>query len=134
MDTGDIEVSKPKRRPGRKLPKDKLRGSYEYGSDICARVWLEKSGETYLAPGRVTLLERIDQYGSITKAAKSMEMSYRHAWLLVEDMNGKASVPLVVRSTGGRGGGGTALTDEGRRAIEHFNNIQEKVKGLLQTL
>ena len=128
----DIKVTKPKRSPRRNFPKDKLTGSCEH--NICARVWLEKSGETYLAPGRVTLLERIGQYGSITKAAKSMEMSYRHAWLLVEDMNGKASVPPVVRSTGGKGGGGTALTDEGRQAIEHFNNIQQKVKGFLETL
>jgi len=61
-------------------------------------------------------------------------MSYRHAWLLVEDMNGKASVPLVVRSTGGRGGGGTALTDEGRLAIEQFKNLQGKLKVFLESL
>ena len=130
----DIEVTRPKRSPRRNFPKDKLIGSCEHGSNICARVWLEKSGETYLAPGRVTLLERIDQYGSITKAAKSMEMSYRHAWLLVEDMNGKASAPLVVRSTGGRGGGGTTLTDEGRKAIKQFKKLQEKLKFFLETL
>ena len=130
----DVQISKRKRSPGSRRPKDKLTGSCEYGSDICARVWLERSGETYLAPGRVTLLERIDQYGSITKAAKSIEMSYRHAWLLVEDMNVKASRPLVVRSTGGRGGGGTALTEEGSRAIEHFKGIQEKIKNFLETL
>lgn len=134
MGIENIEVTKPKRRPGESFPKEKLRGSVNSGSDICAKVWLEKLGETYLAPGRVTLLERIDQYGSITKAAKSMEMSYRHAWLLVEDMNGKATSPLVLRSTGGRGGGGTKLTDEGRQAIEHFHNIQGKVRSFLETL
>lgn len=130
----NIEVTKPKRRPGESFPKEKLRGSVNSGSDICARVWLEKLGETYLAPGRVTLLERIDQYGSITKAAKSMEMSYRHAWLLVEDMNGKAATPLVLRSTGGRGGGGTSLTDEGRLAIGQFKKLQGKLKAFLETL
>lgn len=130
----DIEITKPKRREGQSFPKEKLRGSQDCGSDICARVWLEKSGETYLAPGRVTLLERIDKYGSITKAAKSMEMSYRHAWLLVEDMNGKSSTPLVLRSTGGRGGGGTALTDEGMKVIKQFKDLQEKLRGFLETL
>ncbi len=99
-----------------------------------ARLWLDVAGETYLAPGRVTLLERIDEYGSISKAAKSMEMSYRHAWLLVDDMNRKAPAPLVLKSTGGSGGGGAWLSDEGRRAVRRFNELQDELGACLRRL
>ncbi len=101
---------------------------------IKARLWLDVAGETYLAPGRVTLLERIEECGSITKAAKSMEMSYRHAWLLVDDINKKAPSPLVVRKTGGKGGGGTKLSAEGKKAIKDFNGLQEKLTNFIREL
>ena len=70
--------------------------------------------------GRIVLLERIREHGSITKAAKSMEMSYRHAWELVESMNRQAARPLVRTNTGGRGGGGAQVTEEGKRAVALF--------------
>lgn len=84
------------------------------------RMWLAKDSETYLGFGRVVLLERIKEFGSITKAAKSMDMSYRHAWDLVDSMNRMAPKPLVVGSVGGKGGGGAVVTPEGERAIEFF--------------
>lgn len=124
-------LSKPKRRPYRRISK----GDIQKGDvTIKGRLWFDVGGETYLAPGRVTLLERIDEYGSITKAARSMDMSYRHAWLLVDDMNRKAPEPLVVRATGGRGGGGTLLTDEGKKALKKFNELQMKLKNFIEEL
>ena len=101
---------------------------------VNGRLWLEIDGETYLAHGRITLLERIDEYGSITKAAKSMEMSYRHAWVLVNDMNNKAPSPLVMRISGGKGGGGTSLTAEGKAAVTGFNAMLEELEKLTQRL
>ena len=66
------------------------------------------------------MLERIREYGSITKAAKSMGMAYRHAWMLVESMNRQAAKPFVETSAGGKGGGGTRVTEEGEKAIALF--------------
>ncbi len=84
------------------------------------RFWIEGPDGTFLGHGRVVLLERIKQYGSITAAARSMEMSYRHAWKLVDSMNRQGSRPVVKKKAGGRGGGGAVLTETGERAIDCF--------------
>ena len=124
-------TSTAKHKPASRISK----GPIQKGDiSIKARLWFDVAGETYLAPGRVTLLERIEETGSITKAAKSMEMSYRHAWLLVDDINKKAPSPLVVRKTGGKGGGGTKLSAEGKKAIKEFNNLQVKLRAFVETL
>jgi len=90
------------------------------GCRLNGRLWLEKDGETFIAWGRVTLLERIREHGSINAAAASMGMGYRHAWTLVEQMNRMSPKPLVEKSTGGSGGGGTVLTEEGETVIRNF--------------
>jgi molybdate transport system regulatory protein len=87
---------------------------------LSGRVWISGEEETFLGYGRVILLERIQQYGSITQAAKSMEISYRHAWELVDSMNGQSAAPLVHTVSGGKNGGGTQLTEEGEKAIKLF--------------
>ena len=127
---GVMKISEPKRKPSRRISKEKL--GPEGKISLRARIWLDMGGETFLAPGRATLLERIEEYGSITKAAKSMEMSYRHAWLLVDDMNKKAESPLVVRVTGGKGGGGTKLTEDGKKMLEKFGALQGKIRALVE--
>lgn len=96
------------------------------------RIWIEGKDRTFLGYGRVVLLERIKQYGSISKAARSMEMSYRHAWELVDSMNRQARTPLVVTETGGKGGGGARLTEAGERAIKLFWMFYEDFKGFLK--
>lgn len=90
------------------------------GYTVAGRLWLEKDGQTWLAWGRVVLLERIRDSGSILAAARSMNMSYRHAWELVEELNRLAPAPLVEREKGGKGGGGTRLTPEGEQAVATF--------------
>jgi len=84
------------------------------------RLWIEGPEGTFLGYGRVVLLERIREHGSISAAARSMEMSYRHAWDLVDSMNRQSRCPVVEKSTGGRGGGGAGVTEAGERAIECF--------------
>ena len=84
------------------------------------RIWIDGPEGTFLGYGRIVLLERIREFGSITQAAKSMDMSYRHAWELVDSMNRQAAVPLVTAATGGKGGGGARLTEDGEKAIDLF--------------
>ncbi|HWR57877.1 MAG TPA: ModE family transcriptional regulator [Thermodesulfovibrionales bacterium] len=84
------------------------------------RIWIDGKEGTFLGYGRIVLLERIKKYGSITRAAKSMEMSYRHAWELVDSMNRQAPKPFVETAAGGKGGGGTILTEEGEKAVSLF--------------
>ena len=57
------------------------------------RLWIEGSEGTFLGYGRVVLLERIGEHGSISAAARSMDMSYRHAWKLVDSMNQQSNTP-----------------------------------------
>lgn len=77
-------------------------------------------------------MEAIHQSGSISKAAKSMNMSYRKAWQLVDAMNKEAIKPLVIKVSGGEGGGGSVLTDQGLSAIKVFNKIRKKCEKFLE--
>lgn len=87
------------------------------------RVWVERDGRKVLGPGRVELLEHIVRLRSITAAAKQMDMSYRRAWELVQDMNEAAGVALVESSTGGAGGGGATVTAHGLQAIRLYHSL-----------
>lgn len=84
------------------------------------RIWIDGPEGTFIGYGRVVLLERIMDHGSITKAARSMEMAYRHAWDLVDSMNRQAKEPFVELATGGKGGGGARVTAAGKKAVKLF--------------
>jgi molybdate transport system regulatory protein len=96
------------------------------------RVWIDGTDGTFLGYGRVVLLERIMEQGSITKAAKSMHMAYRHAWDLVDSMNKQAKRPFVELATGGKGGGGARVTEEGRLAIKQFRRFHDDLQSFLK--
>ncbi len=95
------------------------------------RLWIEGPEGTFLGYGRVVLLERIRDHGSISAAARSMEMSYRHAWKLVDSMNRQSRQPVVEKTTGGRGGGGALVTETGIRAIDCFWSAYRDYKAFL---
>lgn len=77
-----------------------------------------------VGPGKIALLEAIGKAGSITAAAKSLDMSYRRAWLLLDELNGSLRVPAVDSAKGGQHGGGSALTDAGRQMIDLYRRIE----------
>lgn len=89
-------------------------------------IWIESENGTFIGIGRIMLLERIKKYGSITVAAKSMKMSYRHAWELIDSMNKQAKKALIETASGGIGGGGTLVTNEGDRIIKEFWKLHER--------
>ncbi|MEP9353040.1 LysR family transcriptional regulator [Xanthobacter sp. KR7-65] len=82
-------------------------------------------GPHRIGPGKIELLEKIDALGSISAAGRAMDMSYRRAWELVEALNGLFPAPLVSPRTGGRQGGGTALTDLGQAVVGHYRAIEK---------
>lgn len=96
------------------------------GWSVGYRMWIKRSGRTVLGPGRVELLEEIDRRHSIRAAAAEMGMSYRRAWALVRAMNEAAGETLVELATGGRGGGGAALTPFGREAVALYRSLSEQ--------
>ena len=93
--------------------------------NIDSRLWITKDSKSYLGVGRIELLERIQQSGTIAKAAKQMKMSYKAAWDNVDIANKlSAPNPLVISNAGGGKDSGTRLTPEGEKAIDTFKNLQ----------
>lgn len=80
--------------------------------------------EHHLGPGKVRLLELIDERGSISAAARAMAMSYRRAWLLIDSMNAAFRDPVITSAVGGKAGGGAALTPFGREVIARFRRME----------
>ncbi len=93
---------------------------------IKSRIWIESENGVFLGEGRVDLLKAIKQTGSLSKAAHHLEMSYKKAWKLVDSINKTAKEPLVITSTGGKGGGGTHITTYGEKMIEEFDAINKR--------
>jgi molybdate transport system regulatory protein len=79
-----------------------------------------------IGPGKVMLLEAIRDTGSISQAGRSLGMSYRRAWLLVDDMNRCFREPVVIAQPGGAQGGGAALTSFGEKLIRKYRSIESE--------
>jgi molybdate transport system regulatory protein len=100
------------------------------------RLDLKPQGQ--IGPGKIALLHAIQDTRSITAAAKALNMSYRRAWLLVDQMNKTFEPPVVVTSIGGSGHGGAEVTEFGERVIAAYRSILVKAEAAarveLQTL
>ncbi len=92
---------------------------------IKSRIWIEADGNILLGEGRVSLLKAIDETGSLSKAAKSLGMSYKKAWSLIDAVNSRAEKPVITTSIGGKSGGGTELTSYGKSLVIAFETINE---------
>jgi molybdate transport system regulatory protein len=90
------------------------------------RLRIRRGNDIAVGPGKIDLLEAIDTAGSITAAARSLGMSYRRAWLLVDTMNRCFRTPVVEAEAGGKRGGGARLTRLGRDVIERYRRIERK--------
>ncbi|QEL21789.1 LysR family transcriptional regulator [Bosea sp. F3-2] len=90
---------------------------------LSLRIQLDPEGR--IGPGKIELLEQIAARGSISAAGRAMEMSYRRAWELVEELNTLFGKPVVERQTGGRNGGGARVTDLGQALIMRFREVEQ---------
>lgn len=93
-------------------------------ADTQLSIRVDLTGGYRIGPGKVALLEAIKATGSISAAARRLGMSYRRAWLLVEEVNTALARPAVASSTGGRQGGGAVLTSSGERVVELYRSIE----------
>ncbi len=93
------------------------------------RFWLTLDGRNFLGRGRVELLQRVRETGSISKAAKAMKMSYKAAWDAVDAMNAAWQSPLVES-----GPAGSRLTDDAERLIDAFQNAEARHAAFIATL
>ena len=92
---------------------------------IKSRIWIENEDNVLLGEGRVRLLKAIEETGSFSKAAKSLNLSYKKAWRLMDSVNKSAKQPVTINSIGGKGGGGTTLTNYGKSLITAFDTINK---------
>jgi molybdate transport system regulatory protein len=85
---------------------------------------VDLSGGRAVGPGKIQLLEQIDKSGSIIQAGRDLGVSYRRAWLLINDLNNSFRFPVIEAATGGIGGGGTGLTPFGRKLVQLYRTIE----------
>ncbi|WP_322022591.1 TOBE domain-containing protein [Burkholderia sp. BCC1977] len=94
--------------------------------ELGGELWLRAGQQTLGGATRIALLAAIGDTGSITRAAKAVGLSYKAAWDAIDTMNNLAGEPLVTRSTGGKGGGGTTLTPRATSLIAAFRTIERE--------
>jgi molybdate transport system regulatory protein len=80
--------------------------------------------DTRVGPGKIALLEQIATHGSISAGGRALNMSYRRAWELIEELNGIFGQPVVVSKTGGRKGGGATLTPLGLALVTRYRAME----------
>lgn len=100
--------------------------------ELGGSVWFQAGSQTLGGAARIALLAAIGETGSITSAAKAVGISYKGAWDAVDTMNNLAGEPLVVRLTGGKGGGGTTLTPRAVKLIDTFRAVEREHRRFLE--
>jgi molybdate transport system regulatory protein len=103
-------------------------------TQLTGKLLIDTAMGSFLGDKRIRLLEAIDRSGSISQAAKAVPLSYKAAWDAVDDMNNVAPEPLVIRSAGGKHGGGTALTTFARRLIAFYRALEKESQLALEKL
>ncbi|MDQ7743903.1 TOBE domain-containing protein [Hydrogenophaga pseudoflava] len=101
---------------------------------LMGKLLIDTAAGGFLGEKRIRLLEAIALHGSILQAAKAVPMAYKAAWDAVDDMNNVAPEPLVLRATGGRHGGGSELTDFGRRLIAFYRALEQESQAAMARL
>ena len=86
---------------------------------------LDLASNVRLGPGKIRLLEEIARLGSISAAGRALKMSYRRAWLLVDDLNSCFRAPVVATRLGGAGGGKAGVTPLGRSVIRAYRAMEK---------
>ena len=96
-------------------------------------LWIEKDGQVVLSTWRVDLLKAVDDTGSISSAAESMEVPYRRAWERIHEMEERLGQSLVDTEVGGAKGGGAKLTDLALDLVQRFQafsaGLDQEVRG-----
>jgi molybdate transport system regulatory protein len=96
-------------------------------SALRVRLRVDFSENSAVGPGKIALLERMRETGSLSQAARELKMSYRRAWQLLDSLNQSFREPVVHTSVGGRGGGGTAITDFGIELVTAYRELEKDI-------
>ena len=104
------------RRQGARVGAPTVRFRVDFGRDAS------------VGPGKIALLEEIERGGSLSQAARTLNMSYRRAWQLLESLNGSFAEPVATTARGGRGGGGAVVTPFGRQLMRAYRGLDAEIQ------
>jgi molybdate transport system regulatory protein len=104
------------RRQGTRVGAPTVRFRVDFGRDAS------------VGPGKIALLEEIERGGSLSQAARTLNMSYRRAWQLLESLNGSFAQPVATTAKGGRGGGGAVVTPFGRQLMRAYRRLDAEIQ------
>jgi molybdate transport system regulatory protein len=96
--------------------------------EVRFRMRIRNGDAVALGPGKVDLLEAVREYGSISAAARSLDMSYRRAWLLIDELNRSLKSPATRSEQGGQSGGGCTLTPVGETIIRLYRDVEDEAR------
>jgi molybdate transport system regulatory protein len=99
--------------------------------ELRVRCWIDIDGERFFGPGRADLLELIAKSGSISKAAKTMGMSYKKAWDMVNEMNSRGKKTYVISHKGGDKGGGAEVTADGKKILANYKQLDKQLRAIV---
>jgi len=97
-------------------------------SKVQFRLRVYRDDAIAIGPGKIAVLEAVAETGSISAAARLLGMSYRRAWMLIDEMNQTLASPAVNTAAGGSRGGGTALTQVGEEIVKHYRAIENAAR------
>ncbi|AHB48342.1 ModE family transcriptional regulator [Hyphomicrobium nitrativorans NL23] len=115
------------------VPRRKLIADKGPLSRATLRLRIVFSAERKIGPGKVDLLETIARTGSISSAARELGMSYRRAWLLMDEFGRLFKRPILTTAAGGAHGGGAELTDFGRAVIAAYRRIEDRTAEVVRS-
>ena len=104
---------------------------YNDNMQVRSKIWIEINGKPVFGSGREALFKAIDKFGSINKAARDINISYRKALSYIQTMEQRLGTKLVERKTGGVNGGGASLTGDARDFLKKYERLEHGVHEIL---
>lgn len=98
----------------------------------CKLFLLDDEGNKLFGRGPLTLLRKTEELGSLNKAAMEMNMAYSKAFKIIKNCEEKLGVPLMIRTAGGKSGGGSVLTAEARELISRYEVLEQRIRKMIQ--
>jgi len=102
--------------------------------EVDCQISIKKNGTCFLGPLKTQLLKENEKSGSLSGAAKKMDISYLHVWTIIDEMNRTDKLPLVTKQRVGTNGGGAAISDYGERVLREYKLIEAQIKKSLTRL
>jgi molybdate transport system regulatory protein len=102
--------------------------------EVECHISIKKNGKCFLSPTKTELLQEIVRNGSLSGAAKTLKISYQHAWDLIKEMNRIAPEPMVLKQRGGANGGGTEISNYGIKILKEYRLIESQVHKMIDQI